>query len=42
MMNKIIELNENNTILLIIDIQEKLLNATFNKEILEKKSSIIA
>jgi nicotinamidase-related amidase len=32
-------LNQNDCVLLIIDIQEKLLNAVFNKDILEKKSS---
>lgn len=35
-------LNENNTLLLIIDIQEKLLNAVYNKETIEKKSKILA
>ena len=34
-------LNENNSVLLIVDIQEKLLNAVFNKEVLEKKSEIL-
>ena len=34
-------LNENESILLIIDIQEKLLNAAFNKDFLEKQSSAI-
>ena len=35
-------LTENNTLFLIIDIQEKLLNAVFNKELVEKKSKILA
>ena len=35
-------LNENNTLVIIIDIQEKLLNAVFNKEIVAKKSSILS
>lgn len=35
-------LNQNDTVLLVIDIQEKLLNAVFNKELLEKKSAIIS
>lgn len=35
-------LNQENTQILIIDIQEKLLNASFNKEIIEKKSEIIS
>ena len=35
-------LNENNTLILIIDIQEKLLNAIYNKEIVKNKSIIIA
>ena len=34
-------LNQSNCNLLIIDIQEKLLNASFNKEIVEKKSIIL-
>lgn len=34
-------LNSDNSVLLIIDIQEKLLNAVFNKESLIKKSEII-
>lgn len=34
-------LNENDSLVLIIDIQEKLLNAAFNKDILNKKASII-
>lgn len=34
-------LNENNTLILIIDIQEKLLNAVFNKETVENFSKII-
>lgn len=35
-------LNQENSIVLIIDIQEKLLNAVFNKEGVEKKSEILA
>ena len=35
-------LNTDNTAILIIDIQEKLLNAVFNKEIVQKKSEILA
>lgn len=35
-------LNEKNTLMLIIDIQEKLLNATFNKNIIDKNISILA
>lgn len=35
-------LNENESLLLIIDVQEKLLNAVFNKETLEKKAEIMA
>lgn len=35
-------LNAENCLVLIIDIQEKLLNAAFNKEILEKKATIIS
>lgn len=35
-------LNENNTIFLIIDVQEKLLNAVFNKDIVSKNSGILA
>jgi len=35
-------LNQNECILLIIDIQEKLLNAVFNKDLLEKKSLIMS
>ena len=35
-------LNQNNCLIMIIDIQEKLLNAVFNKEILEKNASIWA
>ena len=35
-------LNEDNTLLLIIDIQEKLLNAVFNKDKLEKNAVILA
>lgn len=34
-------LNQDNSLLLIIDIQEKLLNAVFNKEELEKKARIL-
>ena len=34
-------INQDDAIFLIIDIQEKLLNAVFNKEILEKKSKIM-
>ena len=34
-------LNSDYSVVLIIDIQEKLLNAVFNKEILQKKSEII-
>ena len=35
-------LNSENSLILIIDVQEKLLNAVFNKEELEKKAAIIA
>ncbi len=35
-------LNINDSLVLIIDVQEKLLNAVFNKENLEKRASIIA
>ena len=35
-------LTENNTLFLIIDIQKKLLNAVFNKDLVKKKSSTIA
>ena len=35
-------LNENDSLILIIDIQEKLLNSVYNKEILKNKSLIIA
>ncbi len=35
-------LNKDNSILLIIDIQEKLLKAQFNKEEIEKKTAILA
>ena len=35
-------LSENETLVLMIDVQEKLLNAMFNKEIVKKNSSIIA
>lgn len=35
-------LNQEKTQILIIDIQEKLLNASFNKDIIEKKSEIIS
>jgi len=35
-------LNEKNSLLLIIDIQDKLLNAVFNKELLENKAKIMA
>ena len=34
-------LTENNACFLIIDIQEKLLNAVFNKEVVEKKASVL-
>ena len=34
-------LDQDNSLLLIIDIQEKLLKAVFNKELLEKKSKIL-
>lgn len=36
------QLNLEDSLILIIDIQEKLLNAVFNKEKVEKKSAIIA
>ena len=39
-MSNFSNLTENNTLFLIIDIQEKLLNAVFNKELVEKKSKI--
>lgn len=35
-------LNSEQTLVLIIDVQEKLLNAVFNKTLLEKKAEIIA
>ena len=35
-------LNQEDTVLLVIDIQEKLINATFNKEMIETKSKILA
>ena len=35
-------ISENNSLVLIIDVQEKLLNAVFNKTELEKKSTIIS
>ena len=35
-------INEDDALVLIIDIQEKLLNAVFNKDIVAKKSDIIA
>ena len=35
-------LNENDCLLLIIDVQEKLLNAVYNKDLLEKKAEIMA
>lgn len=35
-------LNQNESVLLIVDIQEKLLNAVFNKDLLEKKSLIMS
>lgn len=34
-------LNQENTIILIIDIQEKLINATFNKDLLAQKAKIL-
>ena len=37
-----IKLNEKDSLLLIIDVQEKLLNAVYNKELLEKKAVIMA
>jgi len=40
-LKKIKTLNTNNTVLLIIDIQEKLLNAVFNKNTLIKKLEIL-
>lgn len=33
--------NQNDTIFLIIDIQEKLLNSVFNKELIQKKAEIL-
>ena len=36
------QLNIENSLVLIIDVQEKLLNAVFNKETLEKKAGVIA
>ena len=35
-------INENDSLLLIIDVQEKLLNAVFNKDIVLKNSAIVA
>lgn len=35
-------LNQENCLMLVIDVQEKLLNAVFNKEEVEKKSRILA
>ena len=35
-------LNDNDSLLMIIDVQEKLLNAVYNKEILEQKAAIMA
>ena len=35
-------LNQNNSAILIVDIQTKLLNAVFNKDIVEKNSKILA
>ena len=35
-------LNTDDSLLLIIDVQEKLLNAVFNKELCSKKAEIIA
>ena len=35
-------LNQEDSLVLIIDVQEKLLNAVFNKDLVEKKSKIIA
>ena len=35
-------LNEKDSILIVIDVQEKLLNAVFNKNVLEKKAIIMA
>ena len=35
------QLSENNTLMLVVDIQEKLLNAVFNKEDLLKNSIIM-
>lgn len=35
-------LNEKNSLIMIIDIQDKLINASFNKVIIEKKASILA
>ncbi|MBR2431180.1 isochorismatase family protein [bacterium] len=35
-------LNQDNTLFLVIDIQEKLINATFNKEIILRNSHILA
>ena len=34
-------LNQNDCLLLVIDFQEKLLNAVFNKEIIEKKAKTL-
>lgn len=41
-MTKITVLNESNTLFLIVDIQEKLLNAVFNKDTVEKNASILS
>ncbi len=37
-----VQLNSENSLVLIIDVQEKLLNAVFNKETLSKKAGIIS
>ena len=34
--------NQDDSLVLIIDIQEKLLNIAFNKELVEKKSKILS
>ena len=34
-------LNQNDAIFLVIDVQERLLNAVFNKELVAKKTSIL-
>lgn len=36
------KLNQNNSLLLVIDVQDKLLNAVFNKTTLERKAQIMA